>query len=159
MGKFANPQVVWKALDEAGKGMPDEVMYIYKGEKISFRQVDDASDHVASGLLNLGFKKGDRIGVIAHNQPEWIYTYFAAAKIGAIIVALNVRYRDTELDYMLNQSEARTVISLANLTDFDYGKFFESFRPEIPTVTDFIFIGDGGFSRKHQFWFSFKDTC
>lgn len=145
MGKFANPQVVWKALDEAGKGMPDEVMYIYKGEKISFRQVDDASDHVASGLLNLGFKKGDRIGVIAHNQPEWIYTYFAAAKIGAIIVALNVRYRDTELDYMLNQSEARTVISLANLTDFDYGKFFESFRPEIPTVTDFIFIGDGGF--------------
>jgi len=80
MGKFANPQVVWKALDEVGKGMPDEVMYIYKGEKISFRQVDDASDHVASGLLNLGFKKGDRIGVIAHNQPEWIYTYFAAAK-------------------------------------------------------------------------------
>ena len=145
MGKFANPQVIWKALDEAAKDMPDEGMYIYKGEKISFMQVDDASDHVASGLLKLGFKKGDRIGIIAHNQPEWIYTYFAAAKIGAIIVALNVRYRDTELDYMLNQSEARTVVCLSETTDFNYVNFFESFRPEIPTVTDFIFIEDGGF--------------
>ncbi|MEA3471590.1 MAG: AMP-binding protein [Thermodesulfobacteriota bacterium] len=142
MEKHQNPQTVWKALNEAVKEMPDQRMYIFQSEEITFKDVDDASDHIASGLLKMGFKKGDRIGIIAHNQPEWIYTYFAAAKIGAVLVALNVRYRDTELKYMLNQSETRALVSLAASADFDYVNFLESFRTEIPTVTDFIFIGD-----------------
>ena len=151
MGKYRNPQIVWKALDEAAKEMPDGRMYIFQGEEITFKDVDDASDHIATGLLKMGFKKGDRIGIIAHNQPEWICTYFAAAKIGAVIVALNVRYRDTELKYMLNQSETRAVVSLAASADFDYVSFFESFRTEIPTVTDFIFIGGKGASDSIDF--------
>ena len=110
MGAIRNPGVIWKALDEAAREVPNDRMYIYKDHAISFREVDEASDRVATWLLKRGVSKGDRIGIIALNQPEWLYTYFAAAKIGAAIVGLNVRYRDTELDYMLNQSEASMVV-------------------------------------------------
>ena len=58
--------------------------------------MDKRSDRVAAGLLQLGVQKGDRIGIIGLNQPEWIYLYFAAAKIGAVIVGLSVRYRSSE---------------------------------------------------------------
>lgn len=145
MAKIRNPGVIGKALDEAAREMPDGRMYVYKDRTISFREVDEASDRVAAGLIKRGIAKGDRIGIIALNQPEWLYVYFAAAKIGAAVVGLNVRYRDMELEYMLNQSETKAVISLNEFGGFDYVKFFDTFRPKIPTVKDFIFIGGGGF--------------
>jgi acyl-CoA synthetase (AMP-forming)/AMP-acid ligase II len=145
MGTMKNQGVVWKALEEAAGEVPERSMYLYGGREITYRDVDEASSRLALGLLKLGFRKGDRIGIIALNQPEWLYTYFAAAKIGAVVVALNVRYRDTELEYMLNQSGARGVVCLTENDTFDYVKFFDSFRPKIPDVTDFIFIGEGGF--------------
>jgi fatty-acyl-CoA synthase len=145
MNKVQNPGVIWKALDEAAREMPDRKMYVYKDLSISFKDMDDASDRVATWLLRRGVRKGDRIGVIALNQPEWLYTYFAAAKIGAALVALNVRYRDSELDYMLNQSGASVLIAVNEFGGLGYLKFFDSFRSRIPNVKDYIFIGEGDF--------------
>jgi acyl-CoA synthetase (AMP-forming)/AMP-acid ligase II len=135
--------LIYDALFEAARPLPDgssATAYIFRGKEISFRDVDEASDRVAAGLLALGVTRGDRIGMIGTNQPEWLYTYFAAAKIGATVVALNVRYRDVELEYMLNQSETKVLVTITDLAGFDYTAFFDSFRKKIPTVTDFIFI-------------------
>lgn len=151
MGEVLKSKTIGKALEDAAAKQGDSRMYIFRGTEISFKEVDERSDRVASGLLKLGFKKGDRLGIIGLVQPEWLYTYFAAAKIGVTIVALNVRYRDMELDYMLNQSEARGVLTLTSLLDMDYVKFFDGFREKIPSVKDFIFIGGEGFSGSHSF--------
>jgi acyl-CoA synthetase (AMP-forming)/AMP-acid ligase II len=151
MGEVLQSKTIGKALEEAAAQQRDSRMYIFRGTEISFKEVNQRSDQVASGLLKLGFKKGDRLGIIGLVQPEWLYTYFAAAKIGVTIVALNVRYRDMELDYMLNQSEARGVITLTSLLDMDYVKFFDGFREKIPSVQDYIFIGGEGFSGSHSF--------
>jgi fatty-acyl-CoA synthase len=135
--------LIHDALSEAARPLPDgssRTAYIFRDRHISFRDVDEASDRVAAGLLKLGVVRGDRIGMIGANQPEWLYTYFAAAKIGATVVALNVRYRDVELEYMLNQSQTRALVTITELGGFDYVGFFDSFRTQIPTVTDFIFI-------------------
>jgi acyl-CoA synthetase (AMP-forming)/AMP-acid ligase II len=152
MTEISKATVVWQALKDAMQPEPDRRAYIYQGREISFKEVDDATDHVACGLLNLGIKKGDRIGIIGLNQPEWIFAYFAAAKIGAVVVGLNVRYRDVELDYILNQSETRAVITLADLGGMmDYVAFFDGFRSRVPTVKDYIFIGGTGFDGSHTF--------
>ena len=151
MSGIIKSQIIWKALDEAVKAMGDRRMLVYKDKEISFKEIDEASDRVASGLLKLGFKKGERIGIIGLNQPEWLYTYFAASKIGAAIVGLNVRYRDQELEYMLNQSESRGLVSLTEVLDIDYVEFFKAFRNKIPSVKDFIFIGEEGFTGSHSF--------
>ncbi len=138
-----NIHLIHDALADAARPLPDgssRTGCIFRGTKISFKDMDDASDRVAAGLLKLGLGRGDRIGMIGTNQPEWLYTYFAASKIGATVVALNVRYRDVELEYMLNQSQTKALVTITDLAGFDYVGFFDSFRKKIPTVSDFIFI-------------------
>ena len=152
MTDIIQANVIWEVLDEAAKSVPDKTCYFFMGKEYSFRTVDEMSDRLACGLLDLGIGKGDRIGIIALNQPEWVFTYFAAAKIGATVVGLNVRYRETELDYMLNQSETKAVVTLAAMGDqMDYVGFFEGFRAKVPSVEHFVFIGGPGFEGSHSF--------
>ncbi len=146
MSSYTVRQSVWEALGEAAGTRPNSVGYVFQGEDITFKAVDEASDRVATGLLKLGYEKGDCLGIIGLNQMEWLYTYFAAAKIGVAIVGLNVRYRDQELDYMLNQSGTRGIVTLTACADMDYVKFFHGFRNRIPSVRDFIFIDGEGFA-------------
>ncbi len=151
MAGMMNSEVIGGALQEAVKSHPDSVGYVYQGKEVSFREMDATSDRVACGLMDLGFKPGDRLGIIGLNQLEWLYTFFAAVKIGLTIVGLNVRYRDQELDYMLNQSEALGVVSLTNFADMDYVSFFDGFKERIPSVKHFIFIGGEGFAGSSSF--------
>ena len=92
MTSISNAATIWEALKEAAQASPDRIGFIFQSEEISFHEIDKRSDRVATGLLQLGMQKGDRIGIIGLNQPEWIYLYFAAAKIGAVVVGLSVRY-------------------------------------------------------------------
>ncbi len=151
MGGIIETSLVWKALAEAAATVPDKRMYLYGREEITFRRMDEVTDRLASGLLRLGIRKGDRIGLIGLNQPEWLYTYFAAAKIGAVIVGFNVRYRDVELDYMLNQSAAKALVTVASYGGFDYVGYLDAFRERIPTVEHFLFIGGDGFHGSLRF--------
>jgi fatty-acyl-CoA synthase len=144
--------LVGEALNEAAGRMADRVAYIYAGRDISYKKMDEISDRIAAGLLKLGFRKGNRLGIIGLNQPEWLYTYFAAAKIGVIVVGLSVRYRESELQFILNQSETRGVVTIGALgNQMDYARFFGEFRNKIPSLTQFIFIGGGGFQGSHAF--------
>lgn len=151
METILNAETVWEALAEAAARSPDRIMYIYREEPISFREVDERTDRIASGLLALGIEKGDRIGLVGLNQPEWLYTYFAAAKIGAVIVALSPRYRDVEIGYMLNQSGARALVCVARTAEMNYVDFFRSFRRSVPSVTEYFFVGGKGFWGSRRF--------
>lgn len=150
MSEVSRPKTIGKALEDAAAAFPQRRMCVYRGQAISFQEMNERSDRVAAGLLRLGFRKGDRIGLIGLNQPEWLYTYFAAAKIGAAIVGLNVRYRDTELEYMLNQSRAKGLVTLARAGDMDYVEYLDAFRGKIPSVETFLFIGGEGFAGSHR---------
>ncbi|MGC8605869.1 MAG: AMP-binding protein, partial [Desulfomonilaceae bacterium] len=148
----ASESLAGGTLEEAARLMSGRTAYIYGGRPISFDEMDATSDCVAQGLLNLGFQKGDRIGIIALNQLEWLYTYFAAAKIGAVVVGLSVRYRENELEFILNQSRAKGLVTLSSLGDqMDYVSFFNVFRTKIPSIEKFIFIGGKGFEGSHTF--------
>ncbi|NQU62918.1 MAG: AMP-binding protein, partial [SAR324 cluster bacterium] len=153
MSDIIQAELIGRALEQAAAESAGQTMMIDNGREISFGEVNQISDRVAAGLLRMGFSKGDKIGIIALNQPEWLYTYFAAAKIGVVITGLSVRYRDSELDYILNQSETRAVLSLPALGEMNYIDFFKGFRKKIPTVKEFIFIGGAGFEGS----FSFND--
>lgn len=149
--KISSAATIGQALIEAAKEVPGKTGYVYEGKKISFAEMNASADRVASQLLRLGYRKGDRIGIIGLNQPEWLYTYFAAAKIGAVVVGLNVRYRDSEIDYIVNQSEARGLVCVSETPEMDYVRFFDSFRAKIPSVKEFFFIGNGGFAGSLNF--------
>src|SRR4051812_11395859 len=118
--------------------------FLYDGDDaITFAEFDELTDRVACGLLARGIRRGDRIGLLGLNTPEWPAAFFGAARIGAVVVPLNVRYRERELSYMLGQSGARMVICLDRTPDFDFAAFFEGFRQRLPHVGDYVFFGSG----------------
>jgi acyl-CoA synthetase (AMP-forming)/AMP-acid ligase II len=131
------------ALQESVHTCPDKPFLYDKQGVISFRELDEQSDRLATAFLQIGIQRGDKIGICALNQPEWLMTFFAAAKIGAVVVTLNPRYRAAEFDYMLNQSECKALVCLDTLQDFDYASFFGQFRTHVPKLTHYIFIGNG----------------
>lgn len=116
--------------------------YIDDGQVHSFRDTDNCAAALAGRLAAAGIERGDRIAVIAPNQIEWVHVFFAAAKLGAVIIGLSVRYRDTELDYMLSDSKATMVISLAEYAEYDYRRYFSAAKAEgrLPDLRHVVYL-------------------
>lgn len=133
---------VWMALKRNVAQQPDRAALIYQGRPITFAELDRDSDHLACGLLDLGFSKGDRLGILGLNQPEWLLAYLAAAKIGAILVGLSVRYRESEIDYIVNHAKVRAIIAPALAGDMNYVAYFAGMSDRLPTVQRYFFTGN-----------------
>ncbi|MFI0447082.1 class I adenylate-forming enzyme family protein [Actinomadura sp. 6N118] len=133
---------VGNVLDDA---VARDKVFLHDGDDtITFREFGELADRVAGGLLARGIRRGDRIGLLGLNTPQWLAAFFGAARIGAVIVPLNVRYRERELTHMLGQSGARMVISVDATPDFDFAASFKDLRAQLPGVSDHVFFGDGG---------------
>lgn len=118
--------------------------FLYDGDDtITYPAFHELADRVASGLLARGVGRGDRVGLLGLNTPQWLAVFFGAARIGAVVVPLSVRYREAELAYMLGQSGARTVVAADAAGGFDFAAFFDGFRPRVPGVRDHVFFGTG----------------
>lgn len=118
----------------------DRTAYIYHNEACSFQAIDEIASFLAERLRATGIGKGDRIAIIALNQIEWLYVFFAAAKLGAVVVGLNVRYRESELDYMLEDSMAKAVISLSEYAGFSYVRYFAEAGERLPDLKHYIYF-------------------
>jgi len=90
---------------------PERDFMVFENKRWSYEQTSENINRLAFALDGLGIKKGDRIGMMSTNCPEYIETYFAAAKIGAIFVPLNFRAKADELEYMLNASETKILFA------------------------------------------------
>ncbi|MFZ5631429.1 MAG: class I adenylate-forming enzyme family protein [Bacillota bacterium] len=135
--------IIHKFLKNAVLNFPDKPYLFYEGRQITYRELDAVSDRLACSFLEMGIGRGDKIAIVAPNQPEWLYTYFAAVKIGAAVVALNVRYRLAEFEYMLNNSESKALVCVGEYGGFNFSGFFKENRARFPTVEKYIYIGGG----------------
>ncbi|MFO7965599.1 MAG: AMP-binding protein [Desulfobacterales bacterium] len=89
---------------------PEKTAVVFEDEPLSYLTLNRESNRVAHYLQRIGLKKGDRIAVLALNCCEFIYVYFAAAKLGLILVPLNFRLVGPELAYQLKDSGARFLL-------------------------------------------------
>lgn len=80
------------------------VVFPWSGVRWTYAQLDEQANRLAKGLLAMGISKGDRIGIMAGNCEEYVVVFFAAARVGAILVVLNNTYTPLELYYALDHS-------------------------------------------------------
>ena len=98
----------------------------------TFKEFRDTCNQVARGLMAIGVKRGDHIAMWANNVPEWIYTQFGSAKMGAVMVTVNTNFRAYELEYLLNQSDANTLILVNGVREKDeYIRILNQVCPEL----------------------------
>jgi len=111
---------------------------------LSYAEFNDAVDLLARGLLDAGLAVGDRIGIWSPNNAEWVLTQYATAKIGAILVNINPAYRPSELEYALNQSGCRFLISAQHHATSDYVAMVDTVAPKVPALERTIYLESDG---------------
>jgi len=122
-------------------GGHEALVDVPSGRRWTYRELDDAVDRVASGLLHLGIGKGDRVGIWSPNCAEWVLVQYATAKLGAILVNINPAYRTHELQYVLQQSSTRLLVSAAAFKTSDYAAMIDAVRADCPDLRDVVLFG------------------
>lgn len=114
---------------------PKQECMIYPDRDLSFtyQEFDDRVNLMAKGLLEIGIKKGDHVGIWAKNVPDWLTYMFATAKIGVVLVTVNTAYKSHELDYVLKQSDMKALAIIDGFQDVDYIQTVYELVPELKT--------------------------
>lgn len=120
-------------LDEVAARDPDHPALVMPQQDIrwNYGTFVEEVNRLATGLLSLGIKPGDRLGIWSPNRFEWVITQFATAKIGAIMVCVNPAYRLYELEYALNIVECKAIISAHSFKTSMYLDMLYELAPEL----------------------------
>jgi long-chain acyl-CoA synthetase len=97
---------------------PDRPAIIYLGEKFTFARLQNLIHRFATALNHLGVRKGDKVVLYVSNSAQWVIAFFGIQKIGAVVVPVAPIYTSFEIEYMINDSGAETIICLD--TNFGY---------------------------------------
>ena len=111
----------------------DFIVYPDRNLRFSYKQFNERVDRLAKGLLFIGIKPGDKVGVWAKNVPDWTTLMFATAKIGAILVTVNTNYKLAELEYILKNADINSLFIVDGYRDSDYVKMISELVPELKT--------------------------
>lgn len=121
---------------------PDRPFVVQSGRSFSYGQVDGRARGLAAAWSDLGVEAGDRIALNLPSWPEFVVAMFAAARLGAVIVPLNPRYTNTELQYMLRHSEATVVVTAEALQGVDHLERFEGLLASLPELQYVVAVGE-----------------
>ncbi len=125
-------------IDRAVRQYPHNLALIYKDVRRTFADLDGRVNALSNGLLRLGIRKGDRVGMLLRNCPQFIETDFTLSKTGMVRVPCNVRLTGQDHEYILNDSGSNTLIFGEGLMDV-----VGAMRPNLKTVKHWICVPDG----------------
>jgi len=109
---------IYEQFEKVVRDHPEKTALIYLGLRYSFAQLREAVEHLAAGLCRLGVAKGDKVVLYLPNCPQWVMTWLALQRLGAMAVPISPIYTPTDLKYMSNDSGAETIFCLD--TNFGY---------------------------------------
>jgi fatty-acyl-CoA synthase len=118
----------------ARHGDREALVVRWQDYRATYRQLWDATTRAARGLLALGVRPGDRVGIWSSNRFEWVVTQFATARLGAILVTVNPAYRANEVEYALRQSRVSVLLHARGFRQDAYGPMLDAARPRCPEL-------------------------
>src|SRR5580658_8814775 len=109
----------------------DALIVRHQNIRWNYRELQREVDAFAAGLVALGLKPGERVGIWSPNNAEWVLTQFATAKAGLILVHINPAYRLSELEYALNKSGCVALVTASRFKSSDYLAMLRDLAPEL----------------------------
>ncbi len=98
-------------LERAAKRYADKTVIVMGKRRLSYAELDEASNKVANALVGMGVGRGDRVALLLANSPEFVAVYFGVVKIGAVAVLLDTKYKLTELVSLCNDSQPKIMVT------------------------------------------------
>ena len=110
------------------------------GTRLTYRALEEQSRLTARALLALGVKRGGHVGILMGNTAEWVVLFYAAARIGAVTVPVNTRFKTGELEYCLGQAEIRHLFYVERFLDIDFAAMLREIpaRPDTSIAVDTV---------------------
>jgi len=126
-------QTIGDFFDAMASRFPDNEALVSCHQQIryTYRQLQQESTRLASALLELGVRPGDRVGIWSHNNAQWLLTQIATAKAGIILVNINPAYRLAELEYALNKVGCKALITMTTFKTSNYIEMVQAIAPEL----------------------------
>ena len=106
MSDWFPKQTIGNLLNEAAARFGPREALMYEGRRWTFDQFRDEVDRVARALVNLDVQPGDKVSIWMPNRAEWLFLFGAVAKIGAVLVPINTRFRTGDMEYLVNHSDS-----------------------------------------------------
>lgn len=103
----------------------EELAFEYDDYRFTWVDLDKITDHIASGFLEDGITKGTHVGIFSTNSPNWICTYIALAKIGAVSVLLHFDFKAQELDDIMRETDVQYLCYGDGYKDCDYSEIIQ----------------------------------
>src|SRR5574339_491160 len=101
-------------LEDSARKYPDRACTIFKGAVITYKEMSAITDHIAAALVDMGVKKGDRVGIFMPNTPQFVMAYFGILKAGAVVVATNPLYTPTEIEHQAADAGMEVMFVMTN---------------------------------------------
>lgn len=136
---------IGQALRHAATNWGDELALssLHQNIRWSWAELDAEVDRIATGLLDRGIAKGDRVGIWAPNCAEWTVTQFATARIGAVLVTINPAYRLSEVEYALNKVGCVGLVTAPSFKTSDYIGMLRELGPaKLPQLRLMVALGE-----------------
>src|SRR5262245_8735120 len=115
-------------------GDKEALVSVHQNVRLTWSELLDQTDRLASNLIALGLQAGDRIGIWSPNCAEWVLTQFAAARAGLILVTINPAYRLREAEYTFNKVGVRALVVAEQFRSSDYIGMVETLAPELASA-------------------------
>jgi fatty-acyl-CoA synthase len=109
----------------------EAIISLPQKKHLTYQQFSAAIDELARGLMGLGFKRGDRIGIWSTNNIEWLLLQMATARMGVILVNINPAYRINELEYALKCSEVNGLLAIPQFRSSHYTGMLQELLPQL----------------------------
>lgn len=124
-------QTIGDMLDNVAAKYPDTEIMIEKDRRITYREFREKVDSIAKGLLKLGVERNDKISIWLPNSIEWMSIFFAISKLGAVSVPINTRFKSSELEYVVRQSDSIGIFMADRFLNIDYLSIIKEAIPEV----------------------------
>jgi len=101
-------------LEESARKYPDRACTIFKGAVISYKEMNAITDSIAAAIVDMGVKKGDRVGIFMPNTPQFVMAYFGILKAGGVVVATNPLYTAPEIEHQASDAGIEVMFVMTN---------------------------------------------
>jgi len=96
---------------DTARRVPDKTALIFHDQPIKYSEIDREIDRAAAGFASVGIKRGDRVALLVHNVPHFVYAYHGLLRAGGVMIPLNTMYTSEEVSFILADADARAVVA------------------------------------------------
>lgn len=136
-------KLLWQAVDYWAEHRPNEEALVFGERRLTWRDFQAQVDRVAKAFLEIGVERGDRIAMVAMGCPEFMITFMAAAKVGAIWLGVSPKFTPDEIRYLLGHCQPTVLLTLHEYAGIDLVERGLTFGQEFPSIREVLVIGNG----------------